>query len=80
MVSVSILAILLILLLLWLCYRDDRKGDVGKFALLVGCTEYPKLRKTVLPAIYKDTIHLDGPANDVELMREMLIEHLNFMD
>lgn len=45
------------------------RTEPTKFALLVGCTAYPNL-----PAKY----HLVGPANDVDLTKELLIERFDF--
>lgn len=41
----------------------------GKYALLVGCTRYPNL---------KLAYQLRGPANDVLLMRDLLVERFDF--
>ena len=46
------------------------------FALLVGCTEYPELRKGLEPADYESTVRLLGPGNDVVLMRSVLQRYL----
>jgi hypothetical protein len=43
----------------------------GRHALLVGCTYYPSL-----PMIQ----HLNGPVNDIHLIRELLIERYGFSD
>ncbi len=43
----------------------------GKYALLVGCTEYPNL---------DEKFNLIGPANDVVLARKMLTERFGFVD
>ena len=40
-----------------------------KFALLVGCTSYDNL---------DSAFHLEGPSNDVQLMKEMLLDRFEF--
>jgi len=46
------------------------------YALLVGCDEYPNLKES-FPERYENEYRLLGPANDVALMREVLIDSLH---
>ena len=46
----------------------ERTGP-RKFALLAGCTKYPNL---------PESFQLQGPGNDVVLMRDLLIERFGF--
>ena len=48
---------------------DAPPARPGKYALLVGCTRYPNL---------KLAYQLRGPANDVLLMRDLLVERFGF--
>lgn len=48
---------------------DAQPARPGKYALLVGCTRYPNL---------KMAYQLRGPANDVLLMRDLLVERFGF--
>lgn len=48
---------------------DTPSAKPGKYALLVGCTRYPNL---------KLAYQLRGPANDVKLMRDLLVERFGF--
>ncbi|MBU0754436.1 MAG: caspase family protein [Planctomycetes bacterium] len=50
----------------------------AKYALLVGCTEYPFLRKKMDEKFYRTRIQLKGPVNDVALMGETLVNRLGF--
>lgn len=59
---------------------NDPDENTRRYALLVGCTDYPGLRKMLGEKTYKYRIHLKGPTNDVKLMREMLMQHLGFPD
>ncbi len=47
-----------------------------RYALLVGCTEYPVLEKKFGAQRYQAGIRLEGPANDVALMASTLRERL----
>lgn len=58
--------------------EDDATPAEGRGrALLIGCTEYPLLRERY-PRIYADQIQLNGPANDVALVCEVLVTSLGF--
>ena len=46
-------------------------------ALLVGCSEYPRLQRA-FPDRYESEIRLRGPANDVALMRTALVQALGY--
>ncbi len=50
----------------------------NQYALLVGCTEYPILRKLVAKDVYENSVLLRGPANDAELMKSVLTERMGF--
>lgn len=45
-------------------------------ALLVGCTEYPQLQRSMGKADYERRVRLEGPQNDVRLFREVLLGKL----
>ena len=49
-----------------------------KHALLVGCTEYPRLREQLGEDQYEQETLLRGPANDVEIIGTLLIEQFHF--
>ena len=55
---------------------EGRAGQ--KHALLVGCTEYPRIREHLSQEQYEQKILLQGPANDVEIIRSLLIEQFGF--
>jgi len=46
-------------------------------ALLIGCGDYPLLERAD-PAAYEATVRLAGPANDVALLRDVLVRELDF--
>jgi hypothetical protein len=53
------------------CFGGNADGPVGrKFALLVGVTRYPNLSAE---------LQLEGPANDVALLRRLLLERFQFL-
>ena len=52
-----------------LAQSQPKKADPGRHALLVGCTCYPSL---------EEHLQLEGPGNDVALMRRLLIDHYQF--
>jgi hypothetical protein len=58
--------------------RPAAAGEPNRHALLIGCTEYPELRKQHGETLYEQSIRLHGPANDVELFRELLAEQFQF--
>lgn len=46
------------------------------YALLVGCTEYPTLQSTMDAVSYEANVRLEGPENDVQLLRTTLRDYL----
>lgn len=50
----------------------------AKYALLIGCTEYPNLLEERGKEEYESSIRLWGPANDVALFRRLLVETFQF--
>ncbi|HJT75575.1 MAG TPA: caspase family protein, partial [Gemmataceae bacterium] len=50
---------------------NQPSGPGNRYALLVGCTKYDNL---------PDAYWLDGPANDVVLLRQLLVKHFGFPD
>lgn len=59
---------------------QDLEVREGTHALLVGVTAYPKVRADLEAQgkgdLYRAKVHLEGPANDVELMRVTLRDYL----
>ena len=62
-------------------HADDSGGGKSAkplprtFTLLIGCTEYPEIRKSMPnPSAYRATVALEGCVNDVDLMRRTLAE------
>ena len=49
-----------------------------KYALLVGCTDYPRLREQLSQEEYEQETLLRGPANDVEIIHSLLSEQFDF--
>ncbi len=77
--SIALLAVLLTVgsaRTTWSEEQPDAKVAPRTFALLIGCNEYPELKKTVPPARYEARIRLAGCVNDVELMRKTLMESM----
>lgn len=58
-------------LLLGFCAASFGQQPRSQHALLVGCTVYPKLDKR---------FHLEGPANDVVLLKELLVARFGFAE
>ena len=57
--------------------EDAKPAAPSTFALLIGCTEYPELRKDCAsPEVYRSKVRLDGCVNDVEAMTTVLVERL----
>jgi hypothetical protein len=58
----------------------DTPAAVERAALLIGCTEYPALKQSYRssPGVYESSIRLAGPANDVDLMRQVLVSRFGF--
>ncbi len=53
--------------------------DAGeRHALLVGCTEYPHLLEEHGETFYEQSVRLLGPANDVHLFHELLVDKFEF--
>ncbi|MEM7164747.1 MAG: caspase family protein [Planctomycetota bacterium] len=50
----------------------------NSYALLIGCTEYPVLKKKYTAATYENVIRLVGPAHDCELLRDTLMTVLGY--
>ena len=69
-------ACVFLILALWPMISSAREPQ--KFALLVGCTEYPYLREQHSKEEYEQFIKLLGPANDVVLFRTLLQERFDF--
>ncbi len=71
----------------WLAFRRGDDPDApppppahvaiasDNFAILVGCTEYPELKR-LDPGSYESNVRLLGPGNDVVLMRDTLVRYL----
>jgi hypothetical protein len=58
--------------------RTSEPAEQGvRRALLIGCGDYPLLQRAD-PVAYATSIALAGPANDVALLRDVLVEELDF--
>ncbi len=53
----------------WACSSQAEEVSPRGFALLIGCTKYDHL---------EPSLHLQGPANDVEMMNELLVQRFGF--
>jgi hypothetical protein len=51
--------------------QNNSSANISRHALLVGCTKYDSL---------PENMQLQGPSNDVALMRKLLMEHFDFAD
>lgn len=53
-------------------------GGARGHALVIGCSEYPLLAEHLSPEVYAERVRLNGPVNDTELMRRVLVDALGF--
>lgn len=85
MALLGVPALLVALAVLWrLAPRPDDAPSpppglvpaASTYALLVGCTEYPNLAAALPPMTYESSVRLEGPGNDVALLRTTLCDYL----